>query len=577
MPRVPTYDGPQVRQGVTPQVQLTAPDTGRNTRAAVGGLNNLAEAFDHIQARDDQDAAFRAEAQIKADWIDYESKLREQRKGRDAATYDTEVDQWWRDASQKYGADLSPGAKRLIGRSLMASQLQAVAGAKGYKEQQLNASAEASYQAAQGMAINEAATVGNEAAATTALAGLAERRAERARLQGWTPEQTKADEMAWASTLHSVVLSKMMRADPAAAQVYFDKYKGQIAANKQAEIESHLQQTSAALDATNTATDLWASLGPKADGQPVEIDKMEQAARDRFKGDPMRMKATIDELRQRAVAHNQAENERTAGRTNTVMEAYSRGATLGQLRAMPEFQALGGSAQSKIVEHITDRNHMLWARSIEDRARLEREQQSKTFPAFLEYSNPDTLAGMSRAQVQALLPSLGNDLTQHLVNKWDGLQKSGGKLEARIDTEDFNHIADQMGLAPYKANTEDKKRQIGELKFKVEQLIDQAQQVKKAPLTREEKNVLMRNELARTVTVPGFLGFGSEQVPVIQLTPDQAAKVEVPASDREQIAAALKTMYAQTGNAMYAPTEENMRKLYLANQSRAAGLIAPKK
>ena len=53
----------------------------------------------------------------------------------------------------------------------------------------------------------------------------------------------------------------------------------------------------------------------------------------------------------------------------------------------------------------------------------------------------------------------------------------------------------------------------------------------------------------------------------------------VPAGDRQKIADALKTMAQRyPDNPAFAPTEENMRRLYLMNKSRAAGLIAePKK
>lgn len=576
MPRVPTYDGPQLAEAPLPGPYQQQVDVSRNERQLAAGLAGLSDVLDKRQQRMDQDAAFAAEAQLKTEWLDFEGKLRAQRKGRDAATYDADVEQWWKDAAQRYGKDLTPNARRLVSRSLTTSQVQAVAGAKAYKEQQLNASAEASYRAAQAVSINEAATVGNEAAVEKALADMAQKRAERAQAQGWTPEQTKADELTWSSTLHSVVVQKMMRADPAAAQVYYDKHKASFTAETQAQIEAGLAQTSAALDANNAATEIWAAIGPKRDGQPVELDKLEAAARDRFKNDPTRLRNTIAELQQRAAGFNAAEQERRAANTNAVMDAYSRGTPLARLQTMPEFQALPGAERAKIVEHINDRNHMLWARSIEDRARIEREAQRRAFPAFLEYSNPDNLATMTRQQVQALLPSLGSQLTEHLVQKWDTLQTANAKIEAKMDAEDFNHIANQMGLAPFRANTEDKKRELGELKFRVEQLIDSAQQAKKAPLTRQEKMTLMQTEMARTVTVNPLFGF-ERQVPVIQLSPDQLRNVVVPEADRGQIAAALKTMYDRTGSPLYAPTEENMRRLYLLNKSRAAAMLPAEK
>jgi len=576
MPTVPISQGPTLREaplqgGFQRQVDVTA-----NQRQVGAGLANISDALAYRENRNDQDAAFAADAKLKKEWLDYESQLRSQRKGRDAATYDTEVEAWWKDASQRYGQDLSPGAQRLVNRSLATSQAQAVAGAKAYKEQQLNASAAASYQSAQTVSINEAATVGNERAVVKAITDMDQKRSERAALESWTPEQREADRMHWNTQLHTVMVQKLVRTDPAAAQTYYDKYKAEIAAPQQNALEAHLQQTSAVMDGSAAADSIWKDMGPKADGQPVELDKMEAAAREQFKNDPVRQKAAIADIHQRAASFNAAERERTAGKVNAVMDAYSKGASLTQLQRMPEFQSLPGKERAQIQDHINDRNHMLWARSIEDRARLEREMARKAFPAYLEYSNPETLGTMTRAQVQALQPTLGNELTNHLVTKWEGLQKKDAKLEARMDQDDFNHVADQMGLSPFKANTEDKKRQLGELKYRTEQLINQAQVAKKGPLTREEKMELMTQEMARTVTVDRW-GPWNAQVPVIQLSKDDLKNVLVPDTEREQISAALKTLYQETGQAIYAPTEENMRRLYLMSKSVAARLLPSEK
>lgn len=576
MPRVPAAEGPQARTAPLQGGYQQPIDVTRDQRAAAGALANVAGAIDAYQYRADQDAAFATEAALKTEWIDYESKLRDQRKGRDAATYDTEVETWWKEAGARHGKNLSPGAMRLVNRSLVTSQVQALAGAKAYKEQQLNASAESSYRAAQAVSVNEAATVGTEDAAIKALADMGQKRLEWARLQGWTPEQIKADELNSATVLHSVMVQKLMRQDPAAAQVYFDKYRGAIGAEQQVQIEGALRQVSAAVDGSATAGEVWAQLGPKADGMPVELDKMEAAARAKYPNDPTRQRAAIENIQQRAAAHNAAERERTAGKVNSVMDAYSRGTPMSRLQTMPEFMALPGAERARIQEHIADRNHALWARSLEDRARLERAAQVKAFPAFLDYSDPEKLGTMTRAQVTALLPQLGNELTGHLVQRWDAMQKPAARLEARMDQEDFNHVADSMGLRPYDpTKSEAQRQQLGELKFRLEQMVDQVQRATKAPMSREDKLDMFKNEMARKVVVDGW--FGDREVPVIQLKPEEVSKVLVPPEERPKIVEALQQMYRTTGDAAYAPTEANMRRVYLQNKSRAASLLPAEK
>lgn len=404
--------------------------------------------------------------------------------------------------------------------------------------------------------------------------------AEAGRLQGLSPAETLAKTVEALSPAHAaVVASALQDGRTDYAKAYMEKVSAELTPQARLQLQEHLKATDAAQVAMAAAGDIWGTLGPKADGQPVELDKMEAAARERYAGDPAKSKATIAELRERASAFNASEKERTAGNVNAVMLAYSHGAGLAKLTAMPQFLALPGEQQNQIRQHVSDRQHMLWARSIEDQNRDEAQMAKRAFPAFLQYSDPAVLGSMSRAQVTALQPVLGNDLTNHLAQKWDGLQKREGKLAASMDQQDFEHLADQMGLKPYdKDNTEDHKRQLGELKFRVEQLIDQAQGAKKAPLERQEKMELMRQEMARQVAVPTWFGLGSKQVPVIQLTPDQAASVAVPLGDRAQIVEALRLMsQRQPNNPAFAPTEDNVRRLYLLRQSPAAGLIPPAK
>jgi len=142
-------------------------------------------------------------------------------------------------------------------------------------------------------------------------------------------------------------------------------------------------------------------------------------------------------------------------------------------------------------------------------------------------------------------------------------------------------VADQLGLKPFaKDNSEDHKRMLGTLQYRVEQLIDQAQSAKKGPLgrqekmDRQEKMELMRQEMARTVVVDGGWFSSDKQVPVILLDKKRAASVKVPAAEREQIVQALKAMNAQQpNNPAYAPTEDNIRALYLRKVSPAGRLI----
>jgi hypothetical protein len=396
------------------------------------------------------------------------------------------------------------------------------------------------------------------------------------KMSGRSAEEITALQGETVSRAHTDALKVLMeRDDTTGAQAYYEKYKDQLTGLARADMGEKLKVAGNALAATKSADDLWSQFGPKADGQPVELDKMEAAAREKYAADPLKAKATIAELRERAAAFNSSETERAAGNVNKVMQAYGQGKTLAALQRMPEFLALPGAKQTEIIQHVSDRAHMLMVRSEEDRRRAEERQARQSFGAFLAYSNPETLAGMSEAQVSALLPTLGNQLTGHLMEKKRALTSADARMTASIDNEDFNHIADGMGLKPYENNkSEDDKRALGELKYRVETLIDLAQRNKKAPLSRDEKQEVMRQEMARKVQVDNSWWFGSTSVPVIQMTPEQAQRVVVPSAERSKIVDALRTMYQKNpNNPAYAPTEDNVRRLYLRSQSPAAGLI----
>ena len=291
-----------------------------------------------------------------------------------------------------------------------------------------------------------------------------------------------------------------------------------------------------------------------------------------FPSEPEKARAAISEIRSRAQAFNASENERAAANIGTVMGAFENGASLAAIRRMPQFMALTGDKQAQIDERITNIQIARGGRDIQEMQRAQERLKLKGFAAYEQYSNPATLDAMSEAQIAQLLPVLGNDLTDHLLQKKRSIVKNDGKVVANIDNEDFNHVAQTMGLRPFESNkSEDQKAQLGELKYRVEQLINQAQIAKKGLLTRDEKAELMRTEMARTVKVSGW--FFDDTKPVIQLTADEVKKVVIPPGDRQQIAQALATMYSQTGGAQYAPTEANMRRFYLLNRSRAASLL----
>lgn len=578
MPTVPLYDGPQVQARALPTPMQSVPDVSSGLQAAAHAIASAGDAWEQRVQRDASEQAFNASAKLQQDWMVFDADARTKYRGQNVDQYKAEVDKWWSEAPQKYGADLNPVAKRMASRAMMQTQTQALGSSLNYWNAEKDRATDEAAVAAKASEAQFAITTGTPEAIAVAKQKIAGVNANTAVRKGWTTEQLQEQNIKDVSLMHASMVSKLMSQDPTAAQAYFDSNKGEIIPQQQEALRERLTTVTAAADGDKKAGELWGQFGPSHDGQAVQLDKMEEAARSAYPNDPTRQRAVIAGLRERAQAFNAAEGERRAQNTNSAWEVYQQTRSLSAMQRSPAYLALPAGEQVKLTNEVTDRQHMLYARGVEDANRAEALKAKQSFPAFLEYSNPTTLAGMSRAQVQALQPSLGNQLTEHLVSKWDSLQAKDAKLTASMDQQDFDHIADTLGLQPYaNSKSEDQKRKLGELKYRVEQLVDQTQRATGKQLTREDKMSLMRTEMATTVSQSTWLGIGSRDVPVITMSADDIASVKVPEGDRAQLLALLQAGYAKNPRPEYEPTEDNLKRLYLRTRSNAAQFIQPKK
>jgi hypothetical protein len=407
--------------------------------------------------------------------------------------------------------------------------------------------------------------------------------ADLGRVQGWAPEEVAARTVEQLSPAHSAVITQALQSGQVDyARAYMDQVKAELTPAARLQLAKHIQEGDRALKASNGADAIWQQFIPTDDkNAPIDQFAMEKAARAAAGQDADLAKSMIDELRQRAGAWNASQREAHAANTTAVYRLLDSGQSLSKVRASSAWQSLPGDQQHRITLSLEQEAAARESRAAaaESRAftRMQRNDAAKVLlnaDAYVRYGDPNVLAGMSRREVEALRPVFGLEGTQHLLQRFDNLQKPGKLAEARIDTQDFNFIADQMGLKPFDPRkTEADRKGLGELQFKVEQLIDRAQQMKRAPLERQEKMELMRQEMARTVAVPTWFGMSSKEVPVIQLGADDARRVVVPAADRQQIVQALRTMAQRDpANPAFQPTEDNVRRLYLTRRSPAANL-----
>jgi len=587
MARVPVVDGPSV--AATPlqgpaQRSSASPGMFQSGELADAG-RALAQAGAAIQDRTDADLVMRAETDLKNQYLSWEADAK-QRRGQQAWGVAKDAAKWFDDNAGKVGGDLSSERQRyLFGQTVQKLRTQALGTFSefeaGQRRESLDASAKASIVGSINLA---AANPQNGEVLASTKADLLKRTDMLAQINGWDPALRDAKQAEFLTNFHKQVIQGLVRDNPAEAQAYFGANKGEIEGSQHAEIGAFAQKATATRLGDQAAEAAWAAAGPKSDRDPVTLDTLEQRIRGALAGNDEAIKSGISAVRERAAAFKDARRERDDQLEASVNQAILDGAGSRQIRTMPAFMQLSPEGARKIMDYVENRalRREQTAAARESRAASADARQQATLAregtaAYLVYSNPDTLAGMSESQVLNLLPTLGNELTTHLMTQKRALANPVKLTEARMDAEDFAHVARQMQLPVDEKASPDQKAQMGELKFRVEQRIAMEQQRSGKPMARNEKMDLMRQEMARTVSVSTWGGLSSQDVPVIGLAPKQVESVVVPSTDRKQISEAMQAMYRRTGARQYEPNEDNLRRFYLLSKSPAGGLILPPK
>ncbi len=580
MPRVPTSQGPEVAQqalqgrqsiNVTPRAASPLVDLG-NAAFSIGR---------DIEQRTDADSVMRAETEVKAQYLEWEAEAK-QRTGQNAWGVAKEAGTWWDENGAKVASNLSNDRqKALLGQTVAQLKGQSIGTFSGFEAAQRRASVDASTQASIVGSINLAAANPQDAKALSAAKiDIVKRVGMLSKLNGWAPELSAVKEQEYLTNFHKQVIQGLVRDNPSAAQSYFDANKGEIEGSQHAEVGEFAQKATATRLGDTTADDVWQTAGPKSDRDPVALDVMEKQVRERLKDNDAARQSAIAGLRERAGAFKDSRRERDDQLEGSVNQAILDGKSSREVRSMPAFLSLSPEGARKIITFLENQEYSRMQRGnaalqrealVEDRA--DRQKTRTGMADYLRYSNPETLGSMSEAQVLNLLPTLGTALTRDLMTKRRDLDNPLKLSEAKIDTDDFNQIAQQMGLRPFAAKSEDEKADLGLLKYRVEQMVASAQQGGKKVLSRDEKLGLMRQEMARTVTTDAGWFSSERQTPVIAIKPEQIRDVVVPQGDRKEIADAMRKRFTETQDQRFAPTEDNLKRWYLKGKSPAAALI----
>lgn len=592
MATIPVYQPDQVQAQTLPnarQAQVSSslfarPDYAGDMAQGLQGVGNAVARINlERQQKEDTALSTQLEAKWQNDLTDYKINA-SKRLGANAFGLAGEADKFYQELAKKtIEAAPNERIKAYMGAVTMKHQPQF----KTYIDS--HASSETTKAEALGLdakiASHKNAAASDPSTAYEHIAEITEATKVKLAKQGITdPEAVKLAILEEKSSAHTGVINAMMVNNPKAALAYFGTHKDEILAAQQTKYSKELKTINEANDALEGADSVWNTLGPKGDGQPVQLDVMESKVREMFDGDAGKIKATIDELRSRASAFNSSERERMDSSKSKVLGAFAQGASLAQLRKMPEFAQLDGEAQNQIREHVEAKAYQAEARAAARESRLaaresrantaaeraERETRRKNFTAYMGvYSKPEVIASMSENAIIGMTPQLGEDIVFSMLKQRRELAGKPEKIfEAQVEANDFNQIAKTMGLDPYTKDAD--KAALGELKFRVSNVIEAEQTRLGKKLDRKSVQEIMRREAANYVAVDGGWFGSDKQVPAIAVTSDTIDKVVLSGSERTTALNRLKKLRElNPSDNRYAPTEANLKRIHLQSISKA--------
>jgi hypothetical protein len=212
------------------QRSIASPELFSGNADQIGQLGKatmqMADAGMVLIRQADTEKAFRAEVAAKSEWMTVDAELRKRYRGANVDGYKEEAQKWWDESPTKFAADLSPGARGIVSRSMQAARLQAQSSVTNYYTQEKEKSFAESWEAAKGVAIQEATTDMRPEVVATARKNLQLKNAEYAATRGWSAEQLQIQNLKDANALHGVMISKMQDQDPVAAKAYFVANRG---------------------------------------------------------------------------------------------------------------------------------------------------------------------------------------------------------------------------------------------------------------------------------------------------------------------------------------------------------------
>lgn len=560
MATVPAYGQRRVRQAPIPGVRRQASETFESLGGRVGeaqaqlgaqvarvGLTGYSEIQETARRRADDVALLEAERQLgelEVQLLHSQDKGALNVKGKAVLPLRDDVLRSFDEQAGMIESNLGNDRQRLAFQGArQRRRLGVLETVEKHTVQQLNAYETSEAQATLANAVNLAVTNFDNPRRISEELGTIDRTVDgHGERMGMGPEARGELKDKLRSQVHEGVITRLLANEKEpAARAYFEELRGQISGEAITRIEDKLKSAGTERQAITAADDIWAAHAPADDDDPISLDVMETAARERFREQPDVLKATIAELRQRKAGVDSGRKERDDARDDAVWTAVMNGGGIAQVRRMPEFIAMSGKAQTAVRDYFQreaeHRESLAYTRAQRELAQdgvRERHLERAGWSEYWRMSDPQVLSTMTRADILRQLPVLGRDHVNRLLTDQEQLSRNGAAVRnATIDTELFKDIVYQAGLeyvheTPSK-QTEGQRANLGQLRAFVEGEIARRQQGANRPLTYEEKRTLMQELIDQKVMLrdSGRFWFDAE-VPAALVRDDGASRAYVP-------------------------------------------------
>lgn len=565
MPQIPMYEGPQAQTRAL-NLDQANPEAfgavqGRQLQQLGQGAQQVSNALDAINERETQTQVFNAEAQAKEAYVKWSQEAVKNRQGVAAKGLVKDSQDWWSNAQKDFAKDLSPMAQRMLQKSFSQQTIAAAQSMGQFENNQLEAAQQLSLKATTKSSIDSAVSDSSDANIATQKQNiLAAWASQRSKMDPATYDQLVRGEL---TQMHEAVFNKLFVESPSQAKLYYEVNQKEISGAVKDNILTRLKSGVAdEMGGSAAREEFTKAVAGKSYNEAIPVDQIDAALVKRFEGEPEKLKAARSELDRQVALRNKAQSEQQAGAIDGVYGLLNKNTPLATVMRTPQWASLSEQSKRGIQQQIDDRNHMLAARSIEDKNRLEREQQLRMAPAMLIYSQPENLSKMTREGIINLMPEIGVQNASALLQTWQSYQQNQAKLsQATVDSDMFKSVLAGAGIDPNpKPNNKEAAKWVLDLRTQFETRIGQDQQMGKRELTATEKLKIMQEVAHAEVLRPGFFSSAlTSPEKVIDLTPEQLLKSGVKVTDPLTGKSQTLTL-SSVPTAEYAAVEKQLRK-----------------